>query len=120
MTNFDRKLVSPFRHSPRRTCFTWSSSGSSRRGSINQGAYENRTIFDSLDLGWQLLRFFPKEMLKRINPKLLEEFYTRDSSANQCRDRACRLAPLLPLPTRPLPPWFIMIEPPKIVQHNYP
>jgi V-type H+-transporting ATPase subunit B len=57
--------------------------GKFEKGFINQGAYENRTIFDSLDLGWQLLRLFPKEMLKRINPKLLEEFYTRDSSANQ-------------------------------------
>lgn len=35
---------------------------------INQGAYENRSVFDSLDLGWQLLRLFPKEMLKRIGP----------------------------------------------------
>lgn len=49
---------------------------------INQGAYENRTIFDSLDIGWQLLRLFPKEMLKRINPKLLEEFYTREGTGS--------------------------------------
>jgi len=51
------------------------------KGFINQGSYENRTIFDSLDIGWQLLRLFPKEMLKRVSPKLLEEFYTRDSSS---------------------------------------
>lgn len=53
------------------------------KGFINQGAYENRTIFDSLDIGWQLLRLFPKEMLKRINPKLLEEYYTRDSASSE-------------------------------------
>ncbi|KAG5891870.1 hypothetical protein JTB14_015889 [Gonioctena quinquepunctata] len=32
---------------------------------ITQGNYENRTVFESLDIGWQLLRIFPKEMLKR-------------------------------------------------------
>eukprot|EP00053_Salpingoeca_punica_P005799 m.56583 g.56583 ORF g.56583 m.56583 type:complete len:508 (-) comp13400_c0_seq1:301-1824(-) len=46
---------------------------------INQGAYENRTIFESLDIGWNLLRLFPKEMLKRIDHKMLAEFYSRDS-----------------------------------------
>ncbi|CAD5213228.1 unnamed protein product [Bursaphelenchus xylophilus] len=30
------------------------------------GNYENRTVFESLDIGWQLLRIFPREMLKRI------------------------------------------------------
>jgi len=47
---------------------------------INQGSYENRTIFDSLEIGWQLLRLFPKEMLKRISPKILEQYYARDSN----------------------------------------
>lgn len=46
---------------------------------INQGAYEKRSIFESLDIGWQLLRLFPKEMLKRVSPKLLAEFYARDA-----------------------------------------
>merc|ERR1711915_518221 len=46
---------------------------------IAQGVYENRTIFESLDLGWQLLRIFPKEMLKRIPASTLAEFYPRDS-----------------------------------------
>lgn len=32
---------------------------------INQGPYESRTIFESLDLAWSLLRIFPKEMLNR-------------------------------------------------------
>ncbi len=34
------------------------------------GSYENRTVFESLDLGWELLRLFPREMLKRIGPKV--------------------------------------------------
>ena len=41
------------------------------------GAYESRTIFDSLDLAWSLLRIFPKEQLNRINPKIISEFYGR-------------------------------------------
>ncbi len=43
------------------------------------GPYENRTVFESLDIGWNLLRIFPKEMLKRIGPKTLDEYYARDA-----------------------------------------
>lgn len=41
------------------------------------GAYESRTIFESLDIAWSLLRIFPKELLNRISPKIIEEFYHR-------------------------------------------
>lgn len=41
------------------------------------GPYESRTIFDSLDLAWSLLRIFPKEQLNRISPKIIAEFYGR-------------------------------------------
>ena len=41
------------------------------------GAYESRSIFDSLDLAWSLLRIFPKEQLNRISPKIIAEFYGR-------------------------------------------
>ncbi|KAG8991350.1 Vacuolar ATP synthase subunit B [Tulasnella sp. JGI-2019a] len=44
---------------------------------VGQGAYESRTIFDSLDLAWSLLRIFPKELLNRINPKIIAEYYSR-------------------------------------------
>ncbi|KAG8227188.1 hypothetical protein J437_LFUL003394 [Ladona fulva] len=50
---------------------------------ISQGNYENRTVFESLDIGWQLLRIFPKEMLKRIPASTLAEFYPRDSRHTQ-------------------------------------
>ncbi len=43
------------------------------------GVYENRSIFESLEIGWQLLRIFPKEMLKRIPQKVLDEYYARDA-----------------------------------------
>jgi V-type H+-transporting ATPase subunit B len=45
---------------------------------VNQGLYENRTIFQSLDLAWSLLRMFPREMLRRITTKTLDEFYDRE------------------------------------------
>ena len=44
-----------------------------------QGQYENRTIQETLDIGWQLLRIFPKEMLKRIPQSTIAEFYPRDA-----------------------------------------
>jgi len=44
---------------------------------INQGANENRSIFDSLDKGWELLRIFPPEMLKRIPKKIIDKYYYR-------------------------------------------
>ncbi|MCP9258214.1 V-type proton ATPase subunit B [Dirofilaria immitis] len=45
---------------------------------ISQGNYENRTIFESLDIGWQLLRIFPREMLKRIPASTLDKYYPRE------------------------------------------
>ncbi len=41
---------------------------------INQGFYNNRTIQESLDLGWELLSILPKSELKRIKDDLIEEF----------------------------------------------
>lgn len=49
---------------------------------VNQGLYENRTIFDSLDLAWSLLRLFPREMLRRITTKTLDEFYDREGNSH--------------------------------------
>jgi V-type H+-transporting ATPase subunit B len=47
---------------------------------VNQGLYENRSIFQSLDLAWSLLRMFPREMLRRITAKTLDEFYDREDA----------------------------------------
>jgi V-type H+-transporting ATPase subunit B len=44
---------------------------------ISQSAYESRTIHESLDLAWSLLRIYPKELLNRIPAKILDEFYQR-------------------------------------------
>ncbi|MBQ7499599.1 MAG: V-type ATP synthase subunit B [Clostridia bacterium] len=45
---------------------------------INQGFNENRTIEQTLDLGWKLLTIFPKSELKRIKPELLDKYYPED------------------------------------------
>lgn len=45
---------------------------------ISQGYYESRSVFQSLDLAWSLLRTFPREMLKRIPDKIIQEYYARD------------------------------------------
>ena len=42
---------------------------------IGQGAGENRTIQETLDLGWELLGLLPKEELDRIDTKLIEKYY---------------------------------------------
>ncbi len=47
---------------------------------VNQGFYENRTIEQTLDLGWELLSMFPKSELKRIKPALLEKYWHRKSA----------------------------------------
>lgn len=53
---------------------------------ISQGAYENRTVFESLDQAWSLLRIYPKEMLNRISPKILDEFYDRARDEDEDED----------------------------------
>lgn len=42
---------------------------------VGQGADENRTITDTLELGWQLLRMLPREELDRIDTRVLERYY---------------------------------------------
>ena len=42
---------------------------------LNQGFDENRTMEETLDLGWDLLCSLPKSELDRIDEKLLEEKY---------------------------------------------
>lgn len=46
---------------------------------INQGPYEARTIYESLDLAWSLLRIYRKDMLNRIPAKIINEYYQRTS-----------------------------------------
>ena len=42
---------------------------------IGQGVNENRTIEETLDLGWELLGRLPKEELDRVDTKILDKYY---------------------------------------------
>ena len=46
---------------------------------IGQGPKENRTIQETLDLGWELLGMLPREELDRIDTKLIEKYYPREA-----------------------------------------
>lgn len=39
---------------------------------INQGFYENRSIEQSLDLGWEMLAYLPREELDRVSDDMLD------------------------------------------------
>jgi V/A-type H+-transporting ATPase subunit B len=45
---------------------------------FTQGEYENRSIEETLDLGWKLLKILPKNELYRIKPELIEKYYPKD------------------------------------------
>ena len=42
---------------------------------LNQGYTENRTIEQTLDLGWELLSTLPRNMLDRVDDKTIEQYY---------------------------------------------
>ncbi len=42
---------------------------------IAQGFYENRSIEETLDLGWELLAILPRSEMKRIKPELVEKYW---------------------------------------------
>lgn len=50
---------------------------------ITQGSYESRTIEESLDIAWSLLRIFPREGLSRISKKTLDKYYKRSSKGTR-------------------------------------
>lgn len=54
---------------------------------VAQSAYEHRSVIDSIDLAWGLLRIYPRELLNRIPKKVLDEYYAR-SAKGKSRDKA--------------------------------
>ncbi len=44
---------------------------------VSQGYQTNRSIEETLDLGWELLRILPRAELKRISDALLDEYYDK-------------------------------------------
>jgi V/A-type H+-transporting ATPase subunit B len=46
---------------------------------VTQGVDENRTIEQTLNLGWELLSMFPEGELKRIDEKYVKQYYKKGS-----------------------------------------
>ena len=44
---------------------------------VNQGNETNRTIIETLDIGWELLSILPKAELKRIKPEYIEKYWPK-------------------------------------------
>jgi Archaeal/vacuolar-type H+-ATPase subunit B len=42
---------------------------------VKQGAEENRSIAETLDLGWELLSLLPREELDRVSPEMIDKYY---------------------------------------------
>jgi len=45
---------------------------------VSQGYNTNRSIEETLDLGWKLLKILPRSELKRISEELLEKYYDKN------------------------------------------
>jgi V/A-type H+-transporting ATPase subunit B len=44
---------------------------------ISQGKYEERSVEETLDIGWRLLSSFPESELKRISPRIIEKYFPK-------------------------------------------
>lgn len=44
---------------------------------VSQGEYEDRSIEETLDIGWKLLRVFPKEEMKRVRDEYIEKYFNK-------------------------------------------
>ena len=42
---------------------------------LSQGKDENRSITETLDLGWKLLGMLPKSELDRVSDDILDKYY---------------------------------------------
>ena len=47
---------------------------------INQSPTEERSIEETLNLGWKLLKMLPRSEIKRIPPEILEKFWGKDEN----------------------------------------
>lgn len=49
---------------------------------VNQGYYTNRSIFDTLDTGWELLSIIPRTELKRIRDDYIDIYLDKDDKSD--------------------------------------
>ena len=48
---------------------------------MNQGFHENRSIEDTLAIGWQLLELLPRSELTRIDTELIDQYLGAPAAA---------------------------------------
>ncbi len=53
---------------------------------ISQGYYDNRDVFETLDLGWELLSMFEDTQLKRIDEELIEKYMPKFREKRQASE----------------------------------
>jgi V/A-type H+-transporting ATPase subunit B len=46
---------------------------------VGQRQDENRSMEETLDIGWRLLKILPREELDRIDTKILEKYYPKEA-----------------------------------------
>ena len=46
---------------------------------VQQGQNENRTIQETLDLGWKLMSILPKSELKRVDDEEIEKYLPKEA-----------------------------------------
>ncbi len=47
---------------------------------VSQGSFENRSIEETLSIGWRLLSMLPRSELKRIDDRYLDQYYKAEES----------------------------------------
>ncbi len=50
---------------------------------LAQGEHENRSIDQTLDLGWKILTALPKTELYRIREEMITKYYPRESAVTK-------------------------------------
>ena len=49
---------------------------------LGQGKFENRSIIETIDLGWKILGLLPKSELDRVSTKILDKYYQPTSESD--------------------------------------
>jgi len=55
---------------------------------VDQGFDQNRSIEETLEIGWDLLSMLPKDALNRIDEEFIEKYYREDDSDRQVVEAA--------------------------------
>jgi V/A-type H+-transporting ATPase subunit B len=53
---------------------------------VDQGFNTNRTIEETLEIGWELLSMLPRDELNRVDEEYIEEYYQEDAAAEVAAD----------------------------------